>query len=147
MQELKNAKLETLKKYEKTISEIPVLEERLEELTEKRKKLSQFLVEGQTHSVASSALQDTVKNIVSSRGATVQGQRIEKASELGRFKLIAVNTNFQTNDVKMLLDILYAIQLNKPAISIKEIDVRLINFKEPRQLLLSLTTGGLTEAK
>ncbi|HIJ60207.1 MAG TPA: hypothetical protein HPP56_06285, partial [Nitrospirae bacterium] len=35
VQELKNAKLETLKKYEKTISEIPVLEERLEELTEK----------------------------------------------------------------------------------------------------------------
>lgn len=147
IQELKSAKLETLRKYEKTIDEIPRLEAELESLSEERKKISQFLIEGQTHSVASSALQDSIKNIISSRGGTTQGQRVEKTTDMDKFKVVSVNTNLQVNDVKMLLDILYAIQLNKPAISIKEIDIRVINFKEPRQLLLSLTTTGLTEAK
>lgn len=140
-------KVETYKRYTAAIAEIPSLETQKAELTEKRKSLSNIFFEGQTHTVASSALQDNIKNILTARGATIQGQRIDKPTDLGRYKVITVNTNAFLPDAKLLPDILYAIQTSMPRMVIKEFELRVQNYRDPRQLYLNITTSGITEGK
>lgn len=137
----------TFGKYMQAISEKPELEKKLAELKEKRKAQTPKLIEGQTIAVASSSLMDTVKNIVSARGGTIHGQRIDKPEDAGKFRTISINIGANIPDTRALNDILYAVETNVPYLSIKELDVRLQNYRNPRQLMLNITISALTEAK
>jgi hypothetical protein len=139
--------IKTFSKYMQTIADKPELEKRLAALKEKRKEQTPKLIEGQTIAVASSSLMDMVKNIISAKGGTIHGQRIDKPEDAGKFKTISVNIGSTIPDTRALNDILYAIKTNVPYLAIKELDVRVQNFRDPRQLMLNITISALTEAK
>jgi hypothetical protein len=145
--QLRDSKTETLKKYLGIIAEIPQLEKELSRLDEEKRQQGQYLVQGQTQTVAASTIQDMVSSVITSRGGNTQSQRIDKPTKSGKFNIINIHFGAIVPDIKALTDILLALQANKPTIVIKEIDLRLQNFRDPRQLFVHMTVTAMTEAK
>ncbi len=137
----------TLEKYVALIAEKPRLEKKLASLTEARKADNVKLTEGQTPSLAAAALQDTVKGIVTSRGGTISSERVVKPEDLDKFKVISVSIDAVVPDARALSDILYSVETRTPYLTIKELDIRVRNFREPKELLMKLDVSALTAAK
>lgn len=140
-------KTKTLEKYIQLIAEKPELEKLLASLKEQRKVEETKLVEGQTLSLAAAALQDTVKGIVTSRGGTISSERVGKPEDLGGFKVISVSIDAVVPDTRVLKDIIYSIETRTPYLAIKEVDARVRNYREPRELIVKLDVIALTAVK
>ena len=136
--------MKTLEKYIALISEKPELEKRLVSLTEKRKTDNAKMIEGQTPSLAAAALQDTVNAIVKARGGTITSERVGKPEDLGKFKVIAVSMDVTLSDVSALSDILNAIEVHVPSLMVKELDVRVRDFRNPKELVVKLDVSAMT---
>jgi hypothetical protein len=137
-------KAKTLQKYIAIISEKPLLEKRLAELVDERKSYDSKLITGQTTSVATAALQETVKGIVVSRGGIISSERFIKTEDLGKFKVISVSVDAVIPDVRALSEILYSIETQTPYLVVKELDARINNFKNPKQLTIKLDVSAIT---
>ncbi len=133
----------TLGKYVALIAEKPQLEKRLAQLTETRKADDAKLIEGQTLSLAAANLQDTVKGIVSSRGGTISSERVGKPEDLDKFKVITTSIDAVVPDVRALSDILYAIETQTPYLVVKELDTRVRDFRNPRELMIRMDVSAL----
>jgi hypothetical protein len=143
-QSLLATKTTTLAKQLALIADKPRIEERLALLKEARKAEDLKMVEGQTPSVAAAALQGAVKGMVTSRGGSITSERVEKPEDSGKFKMITVTVDALLPDTRALGDALYAIEAQTPYLVTREIDVRIRNFKEPRELMVKLKVSGLT---
>ena len=137
----------TLEKYIALISEKPELEKRLLSLTEKRKADNGKLIEGLTPSLVAAALQDTVNGIVKGRGGTITSERVGKPEDLGKFKVITVSMDVTLPDVSVLSDILNAIETYTPSLVVKELDVRIRDFRNPKELMVKLDVSAITGGK
>lgn len=137
-------KIRTLHKYQKIIDEKPFLEKRLLELTEERKSYDAKLITGQTASVATATLQDTVKSIIAGRGGTISSERFIKTEKLGKFNVISVSVDAIIPDVRALSEILYSIETQTPYLVVRDIDARINNFKNPKQLSIKLDVSAIT---
>ena len=137
-------RMKTLEKYIALISEKPELEKRLSSLTEKRKKDDAKLIEGQTPSLVAAALQDMVNGIVKGRGGTITSERVSKPEDLGKFKVIAVSMDVTLPDVSALSDILSSIETRTPSLVVKELDVRVRDFRNPRELMVKIDVSAMT---
>ncbi|RPH87234.1 MAG: hypothetical protein EHM75_06030 [Desulfobacteraceae bacterium] len=71
-----------MKKTLAIISEKPGLEKKLQTLKEQRKADNTKLIAGEMPSLASAALQDTIKGIVTNRGGTVSSARVGKVEDI-----------------------------------------------------------------
>lgn len=140
-----NAK--TLGKYVALISEKPGLEKRLAALKESRKADNSKLIEGQTPSLAAATLQDTVKGIITSRGGTISSERVGKPEDHGNFKVINVSIDAVTPDSRAISDILYSIETRTPYLAVKEFDIRVRDFRNPKELIIKLDVQALTAGK
>jgi len=136
--------LKTLEKYIVLISEKPELENRLVSLTEKRKTDNAKLIEGQTPSLVAAALQDTVNGIVKGRGGTITSERVSKPEDLGKFKVITVSMDVTLPDVSALSDILSSIETYTPSLVVKELDVRIRDFRNPKELMVKVDVSAMT---
>ena len=139
--------MKTLEKYIALISEKPELEKRLASLTEKRKTDNAKLIEGQTPSLVAAALQDTVNGIVKSRGGTIASERVSKPEDLGTFKVIAVSMDVTFPNVSVLSDTLNAIETYTPSLVVKELDVRIRDFRNPKELMVKMDVSAITGGK
>lgn len=137
-------KTKTLQKYINIISEKPILEEGFAKLSETRKFYDSKLIAGETASVATATLQETVKGIIASKGGTISSERFIKAEDAGKFKIISVSIDAVVPDVMALSDILYFIETHNPYLVVKDIDARIINFKNPKQLNIKLDVSAVT---
>jgi hypothetical protein len=140
-------KTKTLEKYITLISKKPQLEKELSSLRETRKDDDSKLVEGQTLSLAGASLQDTVKDIVTRSGGTISSERIGKPEDLGKFKVITASIDTVLPDPRALRDILYSIETRTPYLTVKELDVRIRNYRDPRELVVKLDVSALTSAR
>jgi hypothetical protein len=140
-------KTKTLEKYVTLISEKPALEKQLASLKETRKDDDSKLIEGQTLSLAGASLQDTVKDIVTRSGGTISSERIGKPEDLGKFKVITASVDTVLPDPRALRDILYSIETRTPYLTVKELDVRIRNYRDPRELVVKLDVSALTSAR
>jgi len=140
-------KTKTLEKYVTLISEKPQLEKKLASLKEARKDDDSKLIGGQTLSLAGASLQDTVKDIVTRSGGTISSERIGKPEDLGKFKVITASIDTVLPDPRALRDILYSIETRTPYLTVKELDVRIRNYRDPRELVVKLDVSALTSAK
>jgi hypothetical protein len=147
MQEMEALKTKTLAKYVTLITEKPQLEKKLADLKEKRKVDDSKLIEGQTLSLSAATLQENVKTIISGRGGTISSERVDKPDDLGGFKVITISIDSVLPDARALSDILYAIETRTPYFIIKEVDTRVRNFREPRELMVKLRVSALTIGK
>lgn len=144
IKESQSMKTKTLEKYITLISEKPEMEKRLASLKEARKGDDTKLVEGKTLSLAAASLQDMVKDIVTNSGGTISSQRVGKPEDLGKFKVITVSIDTILPDPRALRDILYAIETRTPYLTIRDIDIRIRNFKDPREQVVKLDVSAIT---
>lgn len=145
IKESQSMKAKTLEKYLTLIAQKPQMEKRLASLKETRKADDSNLVEGKTLSLAAAALQDMVKDVVTRSGGTISSQRVGKPEDLGKFKVITVSIDTVVPDPRALRDILYSIETRTPYLTIKDIDVRIRNFKDPRDEVVKLDVSAITK--
>jgi hypothetical protein len=143
LREEKAMKTRTLKKYVTLIGEQPQLEKRLAELRDQRKLTDSKILEGHTPSLCAAALQEMVKAIVLGRGGTISSERVDKPEDLGTFKVITVSMDTVLPDIRAMSDILYSIETRTPFLAVREVDARVRNFKEPRELMVKLKISAL----
>lgn len=137
----------TLGKYISLISEKPLLEKKLASLTETQKTDSSKLIEGQTPSLAAATLQDTINGIITGKGGTISSERVGKSEDLGKFKAIRVTIDAVVPDAKVLSDILYSIETQTPFLVVKELDTRVRDFRNPKELMVKIDVSAITGGK
>jgi len=174
IREQQDARMETLRKYIVLIAEKPGLEKQLEVLREQAKAQDVKLVSGEPVSLASANLQGLVKGVVSGRGGTISSERIGKAEDLEKaavpsggeaaakapggkkvvktaegpkLQVLSVSIDSVLPDTAALSDILYSLETRTPYIVTRELDVRIKNFRDPRDLMVRIDATGLYEGK
>ena len=147
IKEMQIAKTKTLEKYVSIIAEKPILESKLAALKERIKADSSKIIDAQTPSLAANTLEDTVKSIVTGRGGSISSERVERPEDLGKFKVVNVTMDIVLPDTRALSDVIYGIETRTPFIVIKELDSRVRNFKEPRELMVKIRVAALTGGK
>lgn len=140
-------KKKTLEKYVSLIAEKPSLEQKLASLTEQRKAEESKLIIGETQALGAAQLQEIVKGIITSRGGTISSERVGKAEELGKFKIITVSIDTVLPDIRVLGDVLYSIETRTPHLLVKEMDARVRNFREPKELMVKFDVVALYGGK
>jgi hypothetical protein len=141
------SKMRMLGKYISLISEKPKLEKKIAALKEERKADNSKLIEGQTPSLAAATLQDSIKGIITEKGGTISSERVGKPEDYGKFKVINVSIDVVLPDVRALSDVLYSVETRTPYLIVKEVDARVRNLKEPRDLMVKLDVSALTAGK
>ena len=144
MNDAASVKLKTLTRYMTLIAERPNLEKNLTALKEVRKMETEKIIEGQTAPLAAATLQHTVKDVITSRGGSIASERVEKPENAGDFKMITVTTDAILPDTRALGDALLAIETQTPYLVVRELDVRIRNFRDPKDLTVKLKVSGLT---
>jgi hypothetical protein len=71
----------------------------------------------------------------------------EKPEEKRRFKVISVSFDFTAPDAGALRDIVFFIETRTPYLVIKELDCRVRNFQQPRELMVRLDVSALYGGK
>lgn len=137
-------KTRTLEKYIGLISEKPDLEKKLATLKETRKAEDTKLIEGQTPSLAAAQLQEVVKSTITGRGGTISSERVGRPEDLGKFKVINISVDAIIPDSRALSEILYSIETRTPYLVVKELDGRVRNYRDPRELMVKLDVIAMT---
>jgi hypothetical protein len=141
------SRMKMLKKYVDVISEKPALEKTIAALKEERKADNTKLIEGQTPSLAAAALQESVKDAITGKGGSISSERVGKPDDYGTFRIITVSIDATLPDVRALSDVLYSLETRTPYLVVKELDARVRNFREPKELMVKLDVSALTSAK
>lgn len=147
LDERKEAGLKTLRKSLELVSRKDEFEAKLGLLREARKAENAKVIEGSTPSLAAAALQSSLKTVITSRGGTIISERAERPEESGKFKKIGVTIDAMLPDSRALGDVLYAIETQVPYLSVRELDVRIRNYRDPRELVVKLKIMGLMAVK
>jgi hypothetical protein len=145
--EAEAVKSKTLEKYVTLIAHKPDFEKQLVLLKDQRKAEDRKIIEGQTPSLAAATLQNTVKSLITGKNGTISSERVEKPEALGKFNLVSVSIDAVLPDAKALSDVLYAIETQTPYLVVKELDARIRNINDPRELTVRLKVAALTARK
>ena len=157
------------------IAEGPELQSKLSALRDQRKTDTGKMIQGDTFSLTAAALQEIVKGIISSRSGVISSERVgkeedlttapagqpkeeskgqkgtaskkEKTGEKKRYKIINVSFDFTAPDTGALRDILFFIETKTPYLVVKELDCRVRNFQQPRELMVRLDVAALYGGK
>jgi len=141
------ARERALAKCAEMIAEKPELEKKLGALKEKRKTSASKIIEAQTLTLCAAALQETVKGIITGRGGSIASERVEKAEEFGKLRVVTITVDAALPDTRALSDILFGIETHVPYIVVRETDTRVRNFREPRELMVKLRLSSLGGGK
>jgi len=136
-----------LEKYMALIAEKPAIVKHLAALKEERLADNSRLVEGQTPSLSAATLQETIKGIITNRGGSISSERVGKPEDLGKFKLVSVSIDAVLPDARALSDILYSVETRTPYLIVKDLDARVRNMKEPKELTVKLDVIAMTGGK
>ncbi len=177
IKEEQESKTRTLQKVLAAIAERGELEKKLGALNEQKKVARAKLMIGDTVSLSAVALQEMVKGIIIGRGGVISSERIgkeeipgmvsgpkkedlktlkgEKVSKTKKeisgekkpFKIVHVSFDFVASEIGALRDILFYIETKVPYLVIKELDCRVRNFREPRELMVKLDISALYGGK
>jgi hypothetical protein len=147
LRERQAARWGTLERYVNLIAERPLLEKRLETLKEKRGAETAKVIAAETLGIAAATLQNIVKGSITGRGGSVASERVEKPDDLGKFRIVNVSVDAVLPDTRALSDALYTLETNVPYLVVREVDTRVRNFKDPRDLMVKLRVSALTSGK
>ncbi len=147
IKEEQEAGLRILEKSNALIAERPILEKKIAKLKEEQEASKTKLVEGQTLSLSAASLQETIKGIITGRGGSISSERVGKPEDWGKFKVITVSVDAVLPDTRALEDILFSIESRTPYLVVKELDARVRNFRDPRELMIKLDVSALTGGK
>ncbi len=145
--DLKDVKIKTLQKYTATVSHKDDFEKQLLNIKELRKNENDKIMAAQTTAIAAANLQDSVKSIITGKSGIINSEKVEKPEDLGAFKVINVVLDVIFPDVRALSDTLYAIETQAPYLVVKELDVKVRNYNDPKDLTVKLKIAALTGGK
>jgi hypothetical protein len=145
--DLKAAKIKTLRKQMKTVSHKDDFEKQILDLKEKQKNENEKIMAAQTPAIAAANLQDSVKSIIAGKGGIINSEKVEKPEDLETFKVINVVLDVIFPDIRAVSDTLYAIETQTPYLVVKELDVRVRNNNDPKDLIVKLKIAALTGGK
>ena len=143
----KAMKMKTLQKYADFAARKAEFEQRLAALKEARKTDESKLIEGQTPSVAAASLQNSIKGLVTAKGGSISSERVEKPEDVNKFKVISVSIDGVVPDIRFLNEVLFAIETQTPSLVVRELDARVRDFRDPRELMVRLKVSGMTLGK
>ena len=144
LKEMQATRTKMLEKYLSLIAEKPDLEKKLEILKEERKTDDSKIIEAQTLSIAAATLQETVKTLITGRGGSITSERVEKPDTLGTFKVVNISIDAVLPDIRALSDLLYGIETRTPYLVVREVDTRVRNFRDPKDLMVKIRVSALT---
>ncbi len=147
IEEMKTFKTRSLKKHMVMVAQKPLLEKKLASLKEIREVDNRKIVDGQTIALAGASLQNIVKGIITARGGTVYSERVEKPVDYNNFKMISITVDLSMPDTRALSDTLYDLESQTPFLIMKELDTRVKNYREPKDLQVKLRLSAITAAK
>jgi hypothetical protein len=147
LRERQAARWGTLERYVNLIAERPLLEKRLESLKERRNAEAARVISAETLSIAAATLQNIVKGSITGRGGSIASERVERPEDLGKLKVVSVSVDAVLPDTRALGDVLYTLETNVPYLVIKEVDTRVRNFRDPRDLMVKLRVSALASGK
>jgi hypothetical protein len=139
--------MKILTRYMTLIADRPNLEKNLTALREVRKRENEKIIEAQTAPLAAATLQHTVKDVITSQGGSIASERVEKPENAGDFKMVTVTIDAVLPDTRALGDTLLAIETQNPYLVVRELDTRIRNFRDPKDLTVKLKVSGLTGGK
>lgn len=102
---------------------------------------------GKEEEMASASLgppKETLKSQKPEKGPKPKKEKIEDKT---RFKFVSVSFDFTAPDTGALRDIIFFVETRVPYLVIKELDCRVRNFKEPRELMVKLDVTALYGGK
>ena len=140
-------KIKLLQKYMTLIAEKPRIEKQIILLKAERKSDDSKLIEGQTPSLAAATLQEIIKGIIVEKRGTISSERVGKPEDLGKFKVLTVSIDAALPDTAALSEILYAIETRTPYLIVKELDTKVRNLREPKELMVKMDVSALTGGK
>ncbi len=120
------------------------VESELVSLRETRKFENLKIVEGRTLAVAAATLQNTAKGILVSKGGAISSQRVDRPGTLGDFKVVSVIFDAEFPGTQALGEALYALESQIPWMVVRELDVRVKNLRDPRELAVKLSIEALS---
>jgi hypothetical protein len=85
--------------------------------------------------------------MITARGGTISSERVEKPEDLGKFKVVTVSIDAVVPDSRVLSDALYAMETQTPYLVVRELDTRVRNYTQPRDLMVRLKVSGMTGGK
>jgi len=141
--EQRDQKLKMMQKYMALIAQKPALEKQIVELRQTRKNEDGKMMAAQTIAIATANLQNSVKGLITGRGGVINSERMEKTDEDGKFKVISVSVDAVFPDIRSLSDTLLAIETQTPYLVVKEVDVRVRNYTDPKDLIVKLKVASL----
>lgn len=147
LRETRAARERALMKCMETIAGRSRIEEKLDALKEKRRVAASKTIEAQTPTLCAAALQEAVKGIITGRGGSIASERVEKAEESGRFQVVTITVDAALPDTRALSDVLFGIETHTPYIVVREMDTRVRNFRDPRELMVKLRLSSLAGGK
>jgi hypothetical protein len=147
VKESEAVKVKTLQKYIDFAARKTEFEQKLAALKESRKADESKLIEGQTPSVAAAALQNSIKALVTAKGGSISSERVEKPEDVSKFKVVTVSIDGVVSDIRFLNEILFAMETQTPSLVVRELDARVRDFRDPRDLMVRLKISGMTSGK
>lgn len=148
LKEEADMKTKILEKYINLISRIPGLERQLTSQSQMREFHKTKLLTGETDSIAAAALQDLVKGIVTGKGGKISREQIGQPADMGKFEIVNISLDVSMPDVRALSDAIYSIEANNtPALFINDMDMRIKDLKEPRELIIKLNVSAMMMKK
>lgn len=143
IKEQHSLKMKTLEKYSALIAQKAALEKQIVELRQARKNEESNMIPAQTIAIASANLQNSVKGIITGRGGVINSERVEKTEEEGKFKIVSVSVDAIFPDIRALSDTLVTIETQTPYLVVREVDVRVRNYTDPKDLIVKLKVAAL----
>jgi len=147
LEDLRAAKSRILEKHIQMISQKPQLDEKLALLRDAAKAHRSDIIDAPTRASAAAALQNAVKGMIAGRGGTISSEQVDKPEKSGKFLLVGAGFDAVLPDIRALNDTLLAIETHIPCLLIRELDVRVKNCREPKELIVRLKVAALTDGR
>ena len=143
MRDQRATKMKIIEKCVALLAQRPLLEKQIVDLKQARKNEEAKMMTGQTIAIASANLQNTIKGIITGREGVVNSERVEKMEEVRKFKVINIAVDAVFPDIRALADTLTTIETQNPYLAVKEVDVRVRNYNNPKELIVKLKVAAL----
>ncbi len=135
------AKRMNLSKQLNKIAQKDKLLEKHENLSNELKVLESGLLPGSKPLVAAAMIQRDIKSIASSLGISIRSERALTPVDEGFYVAVPVEIGFSATTAKFK-DLLYRLSISPKLLTVSEVDIRVVNIKNPKDAITTLIVTG-----
>ena len=139
----KDAKIQTISKYQKKIKEKASLDRHRLQLTRDLENLRHGLLKGQTPALAAVTMQNRLNEIAGNLDINIQSMRVLKPGPVENTDLVLVSVQLTAEvEMRQLKELLYRIEASENYLQIRKLQVNQRSDKLPVQLRTIMTVDG-----